>query len=68
MAGNIKPGDKLQVISGELIDVKDVRVEELKEPIVVYNLGVYEHKNFFVTKKGILTHNQRNDKAQTHGF
>jgi len=64
MARDIKPSDKLQRISGELVGVRDVRIEQLKEPITVYNLGVYEHKNFFVTKKGILTHNQKVDKAQ----
>lgn len=55
-AKNLKPGDLVLLISGEFIPV--VATEELKKVMKFHDLTIQDQHNLFVTKLGILAHNE----------
>ena len=48
-----------------VIEVLDVVIEKLDEPIKVYNLEVEENHNYFVSESKVLVHNSCGDDGAT---
>ena len=53
-------GDVLVTSDGEDEIVKSIKVEEKGYPVTTYNLTVEDNHTFFVSDKGVLTHNMNN--------
>ena len=60
-AGNLLVGDKLISVNGEDLFVEKHRVEELDEPVDVYNFQVEDYHTYFVGESAVWVHN--NNKA-----
>lgn len=56
-AKDIKVGDYSQTTNGKL-KITKINIEKLDKPIKVYNFEVEDNHNYFVSKDGILVHNQ----------
>ena len=56
-AGDLKIGDILVTAVGNKVEVTDLELEKLAEPIFVYNLEVEDFHTYFVGEYGILVHN-----------
>jgi RHS repeat-associated protein len=56
-AGDLKPGDRLVMYSGEILEVKEAFVEYLDKPIKVYNFEVEDWHTYFVTEYNVFVHN-----------
>ncbi len=41
-AGELKPGDRLVMYSGEILELKEAHVEYLDKPVKVYNFKVVD--------------------------
>ena len=57
-AGNLKAGNKVSLKTGEIGNVDSVEVEELDEPVKVYNFEVEDWHTYFVSDIGVLVHNK----------
>ena len=57
-AGDLKAGDEVCLIDGSTASVTGAELEQLAEPILVYNLEVEGFHTYFVGDKSILVHNQ----------
>nr|WP_278336835.1 polymorphic toxin-type HINT domain-containing protein [Clostridium collagenovorans] len=57
-AGNLKARDKVLLASGKISRVCSIDIEKLKEKIKVYNFKVEDWHTYYVSKDGILVHNQ----------
>ena len=64
-AGDLEVGDTLVTVDGDEVEVSDVEVEKLAEPILVYNLDVADFDTYFVGEHGALVHNY--DPRKTSG-
>ena len=56
-AGDLKPGDRLVMYSGEILEVEEVFVEYLDKPIKVYNFEVEDWHTYFVSDYNVFVHN-----------
>lgn len=56
-AGNLEIGDILVTADGDEVEVADIEIEKLAEPILVYNLEVEDFHTYFVGEYGVLVHN-----------
>ena len=56
-AGNLEIGDTLITADGDEVEVTDLELEKLAEPILVYNLEVEDFHTYFVGEYGVLEHN-----------
>ena len=63
-AGDLVVGDTLVTVDGDEVEVTNVELEKLAEPILVYNLDVADFDTYFVGEYGALVHNysKRNQK------
>ena len=57
-AGNLLVGDKLISVNGEVLFVKKHQVEELDEPVDVYNFKVEDYHTYFVGDCTVWVHNK----------
>ena|GEM_PF-1912661 len=55
----LKPGDKLVMYSGEILEVKEAFVEYLDKPIKVYNFEVEDWHTYFVPEYNVFVHNDK---------
>ena len=58
-AENLLIGDKLISVNGEDLFVEKHRVEELDEPVDVYNFHVEDYHTYFVGESAVWVHNDR---------
>jgi len=56
-AGDLEIGDILYTADGDEVEVADIEIEKLAEPITVYNLDVADFDTYFVGQYGVLVHN-----------
>ena len=56
-AGDLEVGDTLIIVDGNEVEVTDLELEKLAEPILVYNLDVADFHTYFVGEYGVLVHN-----------
>lgn len=56
-AGDLEIGDVLYNVDGDTVEVTDIEIEKLAEPITVYNLDVADFDTYFVGEFGVLVHN-----------
>lgn len=63
-AGDLEIGDTLITVDGDEIEVTDIEVEKLDEPIFVYNLDVADFDTYFVGEFGVLVHNYEKPRAK----
>ena len=56
-AGDLEVGDVLYTADGDEVEVTDLELENLAEPILVYNLDVADFDTYFVGEYGVLVHN-----------
>lgn len=56
-AGSLKPGDKVRLADGRNLEVCEIEVEHLSEPVYVYNFEVEDYHTYFVSELGVLVHN-----------
>ena len=56
-AGDLEIGDILVTAVGNKVEVTDLELEKLAEPILVYNLEVADFHTYFVGEYGVLVHN-----------
>ena len=56
-AGDLDVGDILYTADGDEVEVTDIELEKLAEPILVYNLEVEDFHTYFVGEYGVLVHN-----------
>ncbi|MCM1524507.1 MAG: polymorphic toxin-type HINT domain-containing protein [Ruminococcus sp.] len=56
-AGDLKIGDTLVTADGDEVEVADVEIEKLDEPVLVYNLDVADFDTYFVGEYEVLVHN-----------
>ncbi len=56
-AGDLEIGDILVTADGDEVEVTDLEIEKLAEPILVYNLDVADFDTYFVGEYGVLVHN-----------
>ena len=57
-AGDLEIGDTLITADGDEVEVTDLELEKLAEPITVYNLEVADFHTYFVGEYGVLVHNK----------
>ena len=56
-AGELKVGDKVQLLNGDIKEVTDVEIEHLEEAVTVYNFEVEDWHTYYVSDCGVLVHN-----------
>ena len=56
-AGDLEIGDTLVTADGDTVEIADIEIEKLAEPILVYNLEVEDFHTYFVGEYGVLVHN-----------
>ena len=56
-AGDLEFGDTLVTADGDEVEVTEIELERLDEPILVYNLEVEEYHTYFVGNSRVLVHN-----------
>ncbi|MEN2774873.1 polymorphic toxin-type HINT domain-containing protein [Acetivibrio clariflavus] len=56
-AGELKPGGRLVMYSGEVLEVKEAYVEYLDRPVKVYNFEVEDWHTYFVSEYNVFVHN-----------
>ena len=57
-AGDLEVGDTLVTADGDEVEVTDLELEKLAEPITVFNLEVEDFHTYFVGEYGVLVHNK----------
>ena len=57
-AGDLVVGDTLVTVDGDEVEITDLQLEKLAEPILVYNLEVEDFHTYFVGEYGVLVHNK----------
>lgn len=61
-AGDLEIGDTLVTAVGNKVEVTELELENLAEPISVYNLEVADFHTYFVGEYGVLVHNYKNEE------
>ncbi len=56
-ASDLKIGDTFVTTDGDEVEVTDIELEKLAEPILVYNLDVADFDTYFVGEYQVLVHN-----------
>ncbi|MBQ5473157.1 MAG: DUF2380 domain-containing protein, partial [Lachnospiraceae bacterium] len=56
-ASELRIGDKVRSVSGDIYEVTSVEIEKLDEPVKIYNFEVEDWHTYFVSESGILVHN-----------
>ena len=56
-AVHLRAGDILVLVNGEYVIVEKIQHEILEKPVTVYNFAVEDYHTYYVTRKGVLTHN-----------
>ena len=64
-AGDLEIGDTLITADGDEVEVTDLELEKLAEPILVYNLEVEDFHTYFVGEYGVLVHNKYKNEQKT---
>ena len=57
-AGNLKAGDIIRTSDGRRLPILKAELEELDEPVPVYNFEVEEFHTYYVSVTGVLVHNK----------
>lgn len=67
--GNLlqKEGDVLRTQDGEKETVADVQIEQLDEPVKVYNLEIEDSHTYYVSADSVLVHNECAIEGGGHG-
>ena len=55
------------VATGDEVEVTDLELEKLAEPILVYNLEVADFHTYFVGEYGVLVHNYPGKNQTANG-
>ena len=58
-ASELKIGDKLRSVSGDIYEVTDTEVEHFAIPIKVYNFEVEDWHTYAVSEVGVVVHNSK---------
>ena len=61
-AGDLDVGDILITADGSKVEITELELENLAEPISVYNLEVADFHTYFVGEYGVLVHNYKNEE------
>ncbi|QVK18448.1 Hint domain-containing protein [Mycoplasmatota bacterium] len=56
-AVELRAGDKLVLLSGEIVVIEFVKHEILENPVTVYNFEVEDFHTYYVSELGVLVHN-----------
>ena len=64
-AGDLEVGDTLITVDGDEVEVTDLELEKLAEPITVFNLEVEDFHTYFVGEYGVLVHNKYKNEQKT---
>jgi hypothetical protein len=56
-AKDLRAGDKLVLLSGEIVIVEFVQHEILESPVTTYNFEVKDFHTYYVSELGVLVHN-----------
>ncbi len=56
---------EVQLLSGEAVTVRSVKVDELGQPETTYNFEVAHQHNYYVGQNGVLVHNGRGGWGST---
>ena len=56
-ASELKIGDEIKSLSGDIYSISEVSVDRLKVPIHVYNFEVEDWHTYYVSEAGVLVHN-----------
>ena len=56
-ASELRIGDKVISVSGDIYEVTSLEIENLDTPVKVYNFEVEDWHTYFVSSSGILVHN-----------
>ena len=64
-AGDLEVGDVLYTADGSVVEVTELELEKLAEPILVYNLEVADFHTYFVSEFGVLVHNKYKNEQKT---
>ena len=57
-ASELRIGDKVISVSGDIYEVTSLKIENLDTPVKVYNFEVEDWHTYFVSASGIMVHNQ----------
>lgn len=56
-ASELKIGDRVVSLDGNIYEITDVNLEKLSSPVKVYNFEVEDWHTYYVSSEGILVHN-----------
>ena len=56
-AGELKAGDIIRTSKGKNLPIDKIEIEELDEPVLVYNFEVEDFHTYYVSDLGVLVHN-----------
>ena len=56
-AGDLDVGNELTIADSSKVEITDIEIEKLAEPITVYNLEVADNHTYFVGMCEVLVHN-----------
>jgi len=62
----LEEGDILRTADGEVKTVKDVNIEYLDEPELIYNLEIEGYHTYFVSDDNVLVHNGCQDESDDY--
>jgi len=57
-AGDLNIGDKLVLLDGSIVEIDNIEIEMLAEPIKVYNFEVEDNHTYYVGNDRVLVHNK----------
>ncbi|MBE5871732.1 MAG: hypothetical protein E7294_10800 [Lachnospiraceae bacterium] len=66
-ADELKAGDRVRLLNGEIRKVDKLEPESLKHPVKVFNFKVADWHDYYVGTHGVLVHNADNPCAVTVG-
>ena len=64
-ASELRIGDRVKSVDGDIYEVSKVDIEKLSEPIKVYNFEVEDWHTYFVSEEMILVHNMCSTNTTT---
>ncbi len=62
-ADELKVGDRVRLLNGEIKKVDRLEAESLKHPVKVFNFRVADWHDYYVGTQGVLVHNANNGKT-----
>jgi len=66
-AKDLLVGDVMKLANGETTEVKALEVEELENPVKVYNFEVEDWHTYYVSEYGVLVHNKGSNPCAQPG-